>query len=114
MCGANTRRYHGLLVAAVRPPAERYVLLSKIEATLIVNGTRYELSTNQYPGKLHPRGFEYLRAFALSPFPKWEFAAGGAVLNCTLFMPRSEASAGASVALIYELTEVPEHAVIEL
>src|SRR5438105_6436489 len=78
MCGANTRRYHGLLVAAVHRRAERYVLLSKIEATLIVNGARYELSTNQYPGTLHPRGFEYLHAFSLSPFPKWMFAAGGA------------------------------------
>lgn len=114
ICGAQTRRYHGLLVAAVHRRAERYVLLSKIEATLIVNGLRYELSTNQYPGLLHPRGFEYLRTFSLSPFPSWTFAAGGAVLNCTLFMPRSESSEGASVALIYELTEAPKGAVIEL
>lgn len=114
MCGANTRRYHGLLVAAVHRRAERYVLLSKIEATLIINGARYELSTNQYPGTLHPRGFEYLHAFSLSPFPKWTFAAGGAELTCTLLMPRSETSEGASMALIYELTEAPKDAVIEL
>ena len=114
LCGANTRRYHGLLVAAVRPPAERYVLLSKIEATLIINGTRYELSTNQYPGTLHPRGFESLQSFSLSPFPVWTFNAGGATLTCTLFMPRTEATDGASVALIYELTAAPEEAVIEL
>jgi predicted glycogen debranching enzyme len=114
MCGANTRRYHGLLVAAVQPPAERYVLLSKIEATLVVNGARYELSTNQYPGALHPRGFEHLRAFSLSPFPVWTFAAGGVTLTCALFVPRAETGEGTSVALIYEVTEAPADAVIEL
>ena len=52
--GANTRRYHGLLVAATKPPLGRVVLLSKFEEKLIVNGTQYELSTNQYPGKIYP------------------------------------------------------------
>jgi len=36
--GLNTRRYHGLLVAATKPPVGRIVLLSKLEETLIVNG----------------------------------------------------------------------------
>ena len=43
----NTRRYHGLLVAATRPPAGRSVLLSRFEETVVVNGERYELGTNQ-------------------------------------------------------------------
>jgi predicted glycogen debranching enzyme len=114
VCGANTRRYHGLLVAAVRPPAERYVLLSKIEPTLIVNGERYELGTNQYPGAIHPRGLSHLTAFSLAPFPVWTFAAGGATLTCTLFVPRAERGEGSGVALIYELTAAPEGATVEL
>lgn len=48
--GCNTRRYHGLLVAAVKPPVGRFVLLSKLEETLAVNGRAYELGTNRYPG----------------------------------------------------------------
>ena len=28
--GMNTRRYHGLLVASLKPPVDRYVLLSKV------------------------------------------------------------------------------------
>ena len=48
--GLNTRRYHGLLTAATKPPVGRLVLLSKLEETLIIDGRRYELSTNQYPG----------------------------------------------------------------
>jgi predicted glycogen debranching enzyme len=45
--GCNTRRYHGLLVAATKPPVGRLVLLSKFEETLAVNGRAYELSTNR-------------------------------------------------------------------
>jgi predicted glycogen debranching enzyme len=47
--GLNTRRYHGLLTAATKPPVGRFVLLSKLEETLIVNGRRFELSANRYP-----------------------------------------------------------------
>ena len=53
--GLNTRRYHGLLVAATRSPVGRMVLLSKLEDTLSVGGRRYELGTNAYPGAVHPR-----------------------------------------------------------
>ena len=59
--GCNTRRYHGLLVAATKPPVGRFVLLSKLEATLIIDERRYELGTNRYPGVIHPVGFEYLK-----------------------------------------------------
>src|SRR2546423_12957263 len=56
IAGLNTRRYHGLLVAATKPPVGRIVMLSKIEEVLIVDGRRYELSANQYPGVVHPQG----------------------------------------------------------
>ena len=39
--GLNTRRYHGLLVAATRPPVGRMVLLSKVEETLLLDGRRF-------------------------------------------------------------------------
>ncbi|MFN0080957.1 MAG: amylo-alpha-1,6-glucosidase [Ferruginibacter sp.] len=58
--GANTRRYHGLLVASFNPPTDRKVLVSKIEEKIIVNEKEYELSANQYPDNIHPKGFEYL------------------------------------------------------
>ena len=57
--GANTRRYHGLLAAATRPPLGRVVMLSKFEETLIVDGTALELSSNQYPGTFDPEGYKY-------------------------------------------------------
>jgi len=44
--GANSRRYHGRLVAATHPRVGRLVMLSKLEDALIVGGTRIDLATN--------------------------------------------------------------------
>ena len=67
--GLNTRRYHSLLTAATKPPVGRLVLLAKLEETLIVDGQRFELSANQYPGVIHPQGHVYVKDFRQEPFP---------------------------------------------
>ncbi|HEX9120613.1 MAG TPA: glycogen debranching enzyme N-terminal domain-containing protein, partial [Terriglobales bacterium] len=90
--GLNTRRYHGLLVAATKPPVGRFVLLSKLEETLVVDGSRFELSANQYPGAVHPDGQRYLREFRLDPFPVFTYEAGGVELIKSLFMVHGENS----------------------
>lgn len=87
VCGANTRRYHGLLVAAADPPVGRVVLLSKFEETLHIGDERFDLSTNLWPDAVEPKGFVFLREFRLDPFPIWTFEAGGMRLERTLFMP---------------------------
>ena len=76
--GANTRRYHGLLVASANPPTDRSVLVSKIEERI---GDREdgwtELSANHYPNDaVHPRGFEHLTGFSASPVPTWAYDTG--------------------------------------
>ena len=63
--GANTRRYHGLLVAAFNPPTDRMVLVSKIEETVIIDGNSIELSANQYPEAIHPQGFQWVQTYAV-------------------------------------------------
>lgn len=88
--GLNTRRYHGLLFAAVPPPVTRILLLSKLEETLVVNGERYELSANQFPGVIHPQGQKYLKSFRLEPFPIFTFEAAGVVFEKSIFMPQGE------------------------
>ena len=65
--GLNTRRYHGLLVAATQPPVGRVVVLSKVEETVVVPGGRFELSANRYGGVIHPEGYRYLVQFRLEP-----------------------------------------------
>ena len=81
--GAHTRRYHGLLVAATRPPAGRMVLLSKLVDAVVVGGNRFKLDCNRSPNAVHPRGFTHLRSFAKGLFPVFEFQAGGVTLRKT-------------------------------
>ena len=87
---ANTRRYHGLLIAATNPPAARHLLLSKMEETLIVGEQRFELSTNLYPGAVHPEGYRYLSQFRLDPFPVFTFEAGGVTIEKRVFLVHDE------------------------
>ncbi len=85
--GTNTRRYHGLLVAAQNPPTERTVLVSKIEECILFSrDCAFALSANQYPGVVHPNGQQYLKFFERRPFPCMKFEAHGYHLLKTVFM----------------------------
>ena len=44
--GANTRKYHGLLVAPLTPPARRFLILSKLDESIEINEKKYDLYTN--------------------------------------------------------------------
>ena len=88
--GLNTRRYHGLLTAATKPPVGRFVLLSKLEETLVIDGRRYELSSNQYPGVIHPQGFNYQTGFCLDPFPRFTYEIEGVRVNKSVFMAQGQ------------------------
>lgn len=88
--GLNTRRYHGLLTAATKPPVGRIVMLSKLEETLIIDERRYELSANQYPGAIHPQGFLYQTNFRLDPFPVFTYEIAGLVLEKSVFMVQGQ------------------------
>jgi predicted glycogen debranching enzyme len=88
--GLNTRRYHGLLTAATKPPVGRMVLLSKFEETFGVNEKRYDLSANQYPGVVQPRGFELQTGFRLDPFPVLTYEVDGIEIEKSVFMVQGE------------------------
>ena len=75
--GANTRRYHGLLMAATRPPLGRTLMLSKLEEFLCINGEEFPLSTNIYPNTIYPEGYKNLVQFSLNPFPTFEYSVNG-------------------------------------
>ena len=88
--GLNTRRYHGLLVAATKPPVGRSVLLSKFEETIVIDGTRTDLSSNRYPGVVHPQGYLHLKQFRQDPFPVFVYEVGGLELEKSVFMVQGE------------------------
>ncbi len=84
--GLNTRRYHGLLTAALKPPGGRTLLLSKLEEVLLIGSKRYELSANQYPGIIHPQGQQFLKNFRLDPFPIFTYVVEGIEIEKSVFM----------------------------
>jgi predicted glycogen debranching enzyme len=86
LSGMNTRRYHGLLVAALEPPAKRFVLLSKFEETLVLDGARIDLSSNQYLGSIHPQGYQFLHRFEKKFFPIFTYQVGAWQIRKTVFM----------------------------
>lgn len=88
ICGANTRKYHGLLVAAFNPPTCRHVLVSKIEeAVLTEENNCLKFSTNQFPGSIYPEGFLCLESFQRSPLPVSVFKVDRYTIEKTVFMP---------------------------
>ncbi|HEX2950185.1 MAG TPA: amylo-alpha-1,6-glucosidase [Armatimonadota bacterium] len=91
LCGTNTRRYHGLLVAALHPPGQRTLLVAKLEEVLKRSDIAYPLSTNQYPGTFHPDGYRFLNEFAYEDETvQMRFIAGDAVLDKRITMVQGE------------------------
>lgn len=84
--GANTRRYHGLLVASFNPPTDRKVIVSKVEETIISGDLTIPLSANQYPDAVHPQGFKKLKTFERDPLPVWQYEAGELSVTKTVYM----------------------------
>jgi predicted glycogen debranching enzyme len=117
--GAHSRRYHGLLVAALHPPVGRTVLLSKLDETIVVNSpsntgnsaeVRFDLGTNQYPGAIHPTGYTYLKSFEKDLFPEFYFSAGGVLLKKTIASVYGENT----TLILYEVKEASSPFTLEL
>lgn len=78
IAGANTRRYHALLLTACQPPNNgRYVLVNHLEEWLTLDHGPIPLSTNVYPGVVHPDGFTRCCSYSSSPWPTWCFSSNG-------------------------------------
>lgn len=108
--GAHTRRYHGLLVAATRPPVGRIVLLSKLEETLVTSETKFMLSANAYPGVVHPEGYTHLVSFTKEIFPEFVYEAGGITLQKTVAAVNGENT----TLILYDVLEAQNPFVMEL
>jgi predicted glycogen debranching enzyme len=90
--GANTRRYHGLLVAALQPPVRRTVMFSRIDEVIAVDGVETNLSTNFWTaGAVSPQGYESLSSFYLLPVPTWIYQVdGGLLIKQVAMMPEKQ------------------------
>jgi len=85
--GINTRKYQGLLVAALDPPGNRTVCLAKLDEELSLDSNLYSLGTNEFYGSIFPQGYLLLKEFSVSPFPKFSYKVRDVSIQKIVFMP---------------------------
>jgi len=88
----TTRRYHGLLIAALQPPAGRTQLVAALDETVRYGGSAYALATHRWgSGAVDPQGFLYLESFRLEgAVPVWTYALADALLEKRIWMVQGE------------------------
>jgi predicted glycogen debranching enzyme len=92
IAGSQTRRYHGLLVAALQPPLGRTQLVSAIDETVYYAGADFSLATHRWAsGVVDPKGFLSLESFHLEGTkPVWTYALADALLEKRVWMRQGE------------------------
>ncbi|MEH2196119.1 MAG: amylo-alpha-1,6-glucosidase [Nostoc sp.] len=88
VAGLLTRRYHGLLVAALKPPLGRTLLLTKLDESVLYDNRSYSLDTNRWAdGTVSPHGYQNIEHFSLEgTIPLWRFAVADALLEKRVWM----------------------------
>ncbi len=108
--GCNTRRYHGLLVAALPNHIERMSLVSKLEETITINNEQFDLGVNNYGGVIHPDGNQHQVSFAKDFFPEFIYQVAGVVLKKTIAMVHGENT----TLIIYDVLDAQQPFILEL
>ncbi len=88
VAGLRTRRYHGLLVAALRPPVGRTVLVTGLEERVDYDGRAYALASNRWAdGTIVPDGHRLIERFHLDgATPVWHYACADALIEKRVWM----------------------------
>jgi len=85
--GINTRKYHGLLVASLNPPVDRWVFVTKLDEEVQIENKTYPIGSNEFRHGIQPMGYRFLSSFSLAPFPTYSYHVRGVQLQKTIFMP---------------------------
>ena len=83
--GANTRKYHGLLVAALTPPARRFLTLSKVDESIEFNGCKYPLYTNICDNYISD-GYKNIESFEKKYVPTYNYKIDDIKIQKTISM----------------------------
>lgn len=98
----NTRRYHGFLAVTLdRFGGDKYLLLSDVDETLIVNGKRFNLGIHRYGDIYEPRGHKYVVDFDANPVPQITYKVGEIVFKKSIMLAQDKDQ----VLLKYDLLE---------
>jgi predicted glycogen debranching enzyme len=88
VAGLPTRRYHGLLVAALKPPVGRTVLVTGLHERVEYDGAAYQLSTARWAdGTVSPTAYRLIERFHLDgTTPVWHYACADTLLEKRVWM----------------------------
>jgi len=102
VAGANTRRYHGFLVASLNPPVERTLLVAKVELSVQYLGVQTDLSANEFAGgAISGQGFIHLESFTVEDgIPIFRYALADALLETRIFMAPGQNTSYLQVELL--------------
>lgn len=107
--GTNTRKYHGLLIAPLMPPARRFLILSKLDESIEMNGKKYDLFTNM--GKEYlTKGYEYQTEFEKSFLPIFKYQIENTKITKVICMEYGKNT----VAVYYRIKNGESHAKLTL
>ena len=91
--GINTRRYHGLLVAPLKIPAKRYLILSKLDESIEIDGKKYDLYSNM--GKKYlSNGYKYQTSFEKEEIPIFTYEVEDIKITKSICMKYGENTVG--------------------
>ncbi len=106
--GVNTRKYHGLLVAALNPPVDRQVLLAKLNEEILIGKKRYELGANETQTRTQPQNAIFPHSFSMDPLPTSAYRIErGVQLKKIILMPHGK---NASI-ILYEASNKSEESI---
>ncbi len=95
--GCNTRRYHGLLIGSLDPPANRILSLSNLLETVITDGQLHHLSTFEFSGgsprdneKFSPAGFGYIKRFSRDTGAHFDYQLDDIKLTKSVYLSRND------------------------
>ena len=91
--GANTRKYHGLLIAPLTPPARRFLVFSKIDESIEIRNKKYDLYTNMCKNYIS-HGYKYQEEFRKEYVPIFKYKAGGAEITKVICMEYGKNTVG--------------------
>ena len=107
--GANTRKYHGLLVAPLFPPARRNLILSKLDESIILDGRKHDLYTNVCRNYVS-QGFKYQESFQKDILPVFKYKVEDTEITKTICMQYGRNT----VAVYYKIRNGESKAKLEL
>ena len=103
--GINTRKYHGLLVAPLTPPARRHIILSKLDESIQINNNKYDLYSNMCVNYI-AQGYKYQQEFEKEYIPIFTYKVENILIKKLICMEHGKNT----VCVLYKIYNEGEKA----